>query len=130
MDIEQIERITRETSLSSAHQGTTGITKRETMKKKVVRKQERYAVMSTQLLHTNLAVLHYTVFFQMCRAHAIGWDVRNKVGTLFTLLDTVKRENVGMICCGTSLPDTIQNFARGLSVIHQEISAPNMQGKC
>lgn len=128
VDIEQIERITRETSLSGAQPGAASITKRETMKKKVMRKQERFAVMSTQLLHTNLAVLHYTVFFQMCRAHAIGWDVRNKVGTLFTLLDTVKRENVGMICCGTSLPDTIQNFARGLSVIHQEISAPNMQG--
>ena len=94
----------------------------------VVRPEERFAVLSTQLLHTNLAVLHYTVFFQMCRAHAIGWDVRNKVGSLFTLMDTIKRENIGMICVGHSLQDAIQNFARGLSVIHQEISAPNMQG--
>ena len=64
----------------------------------------------------------------MCRAHAIGWDVRSKIGTLFTLLDTVKRENIGMIYCGNSLKDAIYNFARGLHVIHQEISAPNMQG--
>lgn len=28
----------------------------------------------------------------MCRAHAIGWDVKSKIGTLFTLLDTVKRK--------------------------------------
>ena len=28
----------------------------------------------------------------MCRAHAIGWDVKSKIGTLFTLLDTVKRQ--------------------------------------
>ena len=69
------------------------------------------------------------VFFQMCRAHAIGWDVRSKIGTLFTLMDTVKRENIGMIYCGNSLKDAIYNFARGLHVIHQEISAPNMQGK-
>ena len=64
----------------------------------------------------------------MCRAHAIGWDVRSKIGTLFTLLDTVKRENIGMIYCGHNLRDAIYNFARGLHVIHQEISAPNMQG--
>ena len=63
----------------------------------------------------------------MCRAHAIGWDVRSKIGTLFTLLDTVKRENIGMIYCGHNLKDAIYNFARGLHVIHQEISAPNMQ---
>ena len=75
----------------------------------VVRAEERFAVLSTQLLHTNLAVLHYTVFFQMCRAHAIGWDVRNKVGSLFTLMDTVKRENIGMICVGHDLQDRVGN---------------------
>jgi len=64
----------------------------------------------------------------MCRAHAIGWDVKSKIGTLFTLLDTVKRENIGMIYVGNSLKDAISNTARCLHVIHQEISAPNMQG--
>ena len=36
----------------------------------------RFAVMSTRLLHTNLAVVHYSVYFQMCRAHGIGYDIK------------------------------------------------------
>ena len=74
-------------------------------------------------------MLHYTVFFQTCRVHAIGIDVKNKVGTVFTLMDTVKRENMGMVTVEKTLSDAIQNAARNLYVLHNEISAPNMQGK-
>ena len=34
----------------------------------------RFAVLSPHLYHTNFTVVHYPVFFQMCRAHHIGYD--------------------------------------------------------
>ena len=43
-------------------------------------------------------------------------------------LKIFKRENIGMIYVGKSLKDAISNTARCLHIIHQEISAPNMQG--
>ena len=43
----------------------------------------RYAILSPHLLHTNLSVIHYAVFFQMCKAHHIGYDpkVKSEAGT-------------------------------------------------
>lgn len=38
--------------------------------------QKRYSVMSSKLYHTNLAVIHYSVFFQTCRALGIGYDIQ------------------------------------------------------
>ena len=34
----------------------------------------RFAVLSPHLYHTNFTVVHFPVFFQMCRAHHIGYD--------------------------------------------------------
>lgn len=33
-----------------------------------------FAVLSPRLFHTNLSLLYYTIFFQMCKAHFIGYS--------------------------------------------------------
>ena len=34
----------------------------------------RWAILTPHLQHTNLSVVQYPIFFQMCRAHHIGYD--------------------------------------------------------
>lgn len=33
-----------------------------------------YAILAPQLHHTNLSLLYFNIFFQMCKAHFIGFD--------------------------------------------------------
>lgn len=89
----------------------------------------RYAVMSSRLFHTNLAVIHYSVFFQTCRAHGIGFDIKEKQGTVFTLVDSLNHSHLGMLTIGENIQATLQQFAHNLSALHQEISSANMQGQ-
>ncbi|KAI4887587.1 hypothetical protein NFI96_014838, partial [Prochilodus magdalenae] len=89
----------------------------------------RFAVMSSHLLHTNLSMIHYSVFFQMCKAQGIGFDIKERLGSVFALHDSTERSSLSMVTISPDLQGALLTFARNLSVIHQEISAPNMQGE-
>lgn len=88
----------------------------------------RFGVMSTKMYHSNLSIIHYSVLFQLCRAHGIGYDIKEKQGTVFMLIDYLYRGHLGLLVVSDELPKCFTSFGRTLNILHQEVSSPKMQG--
>ncbi|KAI6659232.1 IQ domain-containing protein H-like isoform X2 [Oopsacas minuta] len=88
----------------------------------------KYAVLSNMLKHSNLALIRYSVLFQMFKAQGIVYKTDTKNGTVFGLIDDVNRRQIGMVVQSDSLEEALLTTSRNLRVIHQEISTVAMQG--
>ena len=63
----------------------------------------------------------------MCRTHGIGFDVREKQGSIFTLFQSDQHEYLGMITISETFQRTLTHFRSYLNALHREISTEETQ---
>ncbi|KAL7055120.1 hypothetical protein AAHC03_024539 [Spirometra sp. Aus1] len=94
-----------------------------------IRKTQLYAVVSANLSHSCLALIHYPVLLRICHALGIGFSLHEKEGSAFTLFNELRHENLGMISVGGSLQKALRIFINHLKLLHTEITSPKVQGQ-
>ena len=52
------------------------------------------------IYHSGLTSIHYKTFFHLCRLKSISYDLENKVGTTFVLLDNLQTGVLGLLAIG------------------------------
>ncbi|CAH8866543.1 unnamed protein product [Trichobilharzia szidati] len=92
------------------------------------KKLKRYAVVSTHLQHSNLTMIQYSVFFKICRANYIGYDLKERRGILFSPMDSYRRDRLALVSVADNLDKALTKFGSTLKILHKEVSTPNMTG--
>ena len=79
--------------------------------------------------HSDFAQMTYSEFFQLCRTHGVGFDVRKKQGSIFTLLEGNQHEHLGLITISDSVDSSRTNFISNLKTIYEGITPKDTEGR-
>lgn len=77
----------------------------------------RFYAIADFLHQPNLATIQYNVFFGLCRQQGITFDLHDKVGTVFNIVDTLSRGYLGVSSAGATAKDALRDLVGALAFI-------------
>jgi hypothetical protein len=90
--------------------------------------QQRSYVMNEVMYHPQLSSIHHSAFFNLCRLKGVSFDLQERTGTVFNLMDSFVGGVLGIITVGTSLLDALRKFADCLDFMQKQVG-PATGGK-
>ena len=85
--------------------------------------QPRAYVMNEMLYHKQLAAMHHSAFFNLCRLKGVSFDLQERTGTVFNLMDSFVGGVIGIQTVGNSLLDALRKFADCLDFMQKQVGA-------
>jgi len=82
---------------------------------------QRSYVMNELLFHPPLFAIRHSVFFNLCRLKGVSFDLQERTGTVFNLMDSFVRGCVGILTVGKTLLDALRKFADCLDFIQRQL---------
>jgi len=82
---------------------------------------QRSYVMNELLFHPQLFCIRHSVFFNLCRLKGVSFDLQERTGTVFNLVDSFARGVIGILTVGKTLLDALRKFADCLDFIQRQV---------
>lgn len=80
----------------------------------------RFAIHLPIVTHDELRSTRDDIFFKFCRIRGISYDIKDKVGTMFFLVDSVVGGAVSILCIGSTRRKAIELATFALSFVFQQ----------
>ena len=87
----------------------------------MVTDMQRSYVMNELLFHPQLFSIRHSVFFNLCRLKGVSFDLQERTGTVFNLMDSFARGVIGILTVGKTLLDALRKFADCLEFIQRQV---------
>ena len=84
---------------------------------------QRSYVMNELLFHPQLFSVRHSVFFNLCRLKGVSFDLQERTGTVFNLMDSFSRGVIGILTVGKTLLDALRKFADCLDFIQKQVGS-------
>ena len=90
-----------------------------------VRETRAYAVANFVYL-PNLSSIPLAAFFHLCRQRNISFDVKQRQGTVFLLMDSLTCGSIGVLCIHQQQAEAVQMLSKALRFVEKQAGAVSM----
>lgn len=87
-----------------------------------------YIVFDT-IYHPNLSTMQYGSFFNLCRLKGVAFDLQERLGTAFMLIDSLTGGMLGIMSVGRTKNDCVKQMNTALSFIQQQVGAFSLRSE-
>eukprot|EP00759_Apiculatamorpha_spiralis_P044356 PhF_6_TR41334/c0_g1_i1/m.62690 len=78
------------------------------------------------IYHPYIGGLRHSVFFNMCKQKGLSYDVTNRTGVIFHLVDTLLRGCIGVLCVASTEAESVQLHTEAVEFIQQQLTMASM----
>jgi len=90
---------------------------------------QRCYVVHEYIYHPNLSTMQYSAFFNLCRLQGVSFDLRERLGTCFILVDSLAGGVLGLMSAGQSHYDALRLMSQTFEFIQEQVGTRSVQGE-
>lgn len=91
--------------------------------------EERSYLVHDYIFHPNLSQMKFGNFFNLCRLKGVSFDLADKTGTAFMVVDSLVGGVLGMLAVGTSADEAVRVMSQSFEFVQEQVGTRSEKGE-